>query len=194
MTKIITLQQGKPVIVEDSWIVLRPELEDNNQSGHVSQEAVAAAAQQTGKVLFPLHAWEAHKDEDLFAHRSPADTGVWLAPDDDPLALEGQFDRFGLVAVDFPVFRDGRGYSSAYLLRTRLKYAGELRAIGDVLRDQLNAMRRCGFDSFLVRADKNIDDALKGFSELSVQYQGTLDEPLPLFRRARAAAGAQEQA
>lgn len=193
MTKIITLQQDKrPVIVEDSWLVLRPELDDNNQSGHVSHDAVAAAAAQPGKVLFPLHAWEAHRDG-LLAQRKPEDTGVWLAPDDDPLALEGQFDRLGLVAIDFPVFRDGRGYSSAYLLRTRLKYDGALRAIGDVLRDQLNAMRRCGFDSFAVRADKNIEDALKGFSELTVQYQGTLDEPLPLFRRARTVAGAQER-
>ncbi|MNR36788.1 hypothetical protein D3C85_1547560 [compost metagenome] len=91
-----------------------------------------------------------------------------------------------LVAVDFPVFRDGRGFSSAYLLRTRYHWDGQLRAIGDVLRDQLNFMKRCGFDAFAVRADKNIDDAIKGFTEFTVAYQASVDEPLPLFRRNRA--------
>jgi len=55
-----------------------------------------------------------------------------------------------------------------------------------VLRDQLNFMKRCGFDAFAVRADKNIDDAIKGFTEFTVAYQASVDEPLPLFRRARA--------
>jgi uncharacterized protein (DUF934 family) len=69
------------------------------------------------------------------------------------------------------------------LLRTRYGWAGELRAIGDVLRDQLNYMRRCGFDAFSVRSDKDIHDAIKSFSHYSVRYQGAVDNPLPLFRR-----------
>ena len=90
------------------------------------------------------------------------------------------------MAVDFPVFRDGRGYSTAFLLRQRLGFTRELRAIGDVLRDQVDFMRRCGFDAYAVRADKNIEDALNGFGEISVRYQGAIDEPRPLFRRERA--------
>lgn len=135
-------------------------------------------------MLFPLSVWKAN--EALLAGRDKAITGVWLAPEDEPGDVEALFDRVSVVAVDFPVFRDGRGFSSAYLLRTRYHWAGQLRAIGDVLRDQLNFMKRCGFDTFAVRADKNIDDALKGFTEFTVAYQASVDEPLPLFRRARA--------
>ncbi|MEK6293743.1 MAG: DUF934 domain-containing protein, partial [Paraburkholderia tropica] len=100
------------------------------------------------------------------------------------------FDKIALIAIDFPVFRDGRGYSIARLLRERYGYKGEIRAIGDVLRDQLRFYERCGFDAYALRADKDIHDALKAFTEFTVQYQGAFDEPSPLFRR-RAAQAAQ---
>jgi uncharacterized protein (DUF934 family) len=90
-----------------------------------------------------------------------------------------------VVAVDFPKFADGRGYSIAYNLRARLGYTGELRAIGDVLRDQLFYMQRVGFDAFAVRADKNIHDALKGLTDFSETYQSSWDQKNPLFRRAK---------
>ncbi|WP_454764774.1 DUF934 domain-containing protein [Cupriavidus campinensis] len=183
MAKIIQLQHDaaevRPVIVDDNWTVLRA------AEGETLDEArVAAAAQGTGAVLFPLSVWKAH--EALLAGRDKAITGVWLAPEDEPADAEAFFGRVSLVAVDFPVFRDGRGFSSAYLLRTRYHWDGQLRAIGDVLRDQLNFMKRCGFDAFAVRADKDIDDAIKGFTEFTVAYQASVDEPLPLFRRNRA--------
>jgi len=75
-------------------------------------------------------------------------TGVLLAPDDDPLVLAPYLGRLQLVAVDFPVYTDGRGYSHARLLRERLGYGGEVRAIGDVRVDQLAFMVRAGFDTF----------------------------------------------
>ena len=81
-----------------------------------------------------------------------------------------------MVAVDFPKFADGRGYSIAYNLRARLGYTGELRAIGDVLRDQLFYMQRVGFDAFAVREDKNIHDALKGLTDFSEVYQASWDQ------------------
>jgi uncharacterized protein (DUF934 family) len=87
--------------------------------------------------------------------------------------------------VDFPKFTDGRGYSIAYNLRARLGYTGELRAIGDVLRDQLFYMQRVGFDAFAVRADKNIHDAVKGLTDFSEKYQTSWDEKNPLFRRVK---------
>jgi uncharacterized protein (DUF934 family) len=87
--------------------------------------------------------------------------------------------------VDFPKFTDGRGYSIAYNLRARLGYTGELRAIGDVLRDQLFYMQRVGFDAFAVRADKNIHDAVKGLTDFSEKYQASWDEKNPLFRRVK---------
>ncbi len=186
MAKIIQLQRADggqaavPAIVDDAWTVLRG---DEGQAP--TDEQIAAAASSQDAVLFPLPVWLAHKDG-LLAGRDAAKTGIWLAPDDEPGDVAGELQRVSLLAVDFPVFRDGRGFSTAYLLRTRYGWKGQLRAIGDVLRDQLNFMKRCGFDAFAVRADKNIEDALKGFSEFTVTYQASVDEPLPLFRRARA--------
>ena len=114
-----------------------------------------------------------------------AGDGVLRGPDDDVETLALPFDELAVIAIDFPSFRDGRGYSQAYLLRQRLGWQGELRAVGDVLRDQLSHMRQCGFDAFAVRADKSLEDALKGLQGLSVLYGRSVIEPRPLFRRGR---------
>jgi uncharacterized protein (DUF934 family) len=167
-------------IVNDDWSVVRP-AEDG---------ALPAVGElPAGKVIVPLALWQAERDA-LVASRSAADLGVWLAPHSEPAELVGDFDKLALIAVDFPVFRDGRGYSIGRLLRERYGYKGELRAIGDVLRDQLTFMFRCGFDAYALRADKDVNDALKAFDEFSVQYQGAVDNPSPLFRRRAAQAGA----
>ena len=99
-------------------------------------------------------------------------------------ATKDALGRLALVAVDFPKFSDGRGYSTAFNLRKRLAYTGELRAIGDVLRDQLWPLSRVGFDAFATRQDRSIIDALKGLTVFSETYQASVDQPLPLFRRA----------
>ncbi len=176
MSKIIKLQNGAPQIVADEWTVLRAP-----EGGELTQADVDAAAH----AIVPLAFWQANRDA-LLTRARAGTLAVWLAPDDEPFALEADLASLPLLAVDFPVFRDGRGYSTAFLLRQRLGFTRELRAIGDVLRDQLDFMRRCGFDAYAVRADKNIDDALNGFGEISVRYQGAVDEPRPLFRRERA--------
>jgi uncharacterized protein (DUF934 family) len=85
--------------------------------------------------------------------------------------------------VSFPKFTDGRGFSTARLLRERYRYRGELRAVGDVLRDQLLFLARCGFDAFALRADQDPDAALAAFEDFTEAYQGGTDQPLPLFRR-----------
>jgi uncharacterized protein (DUF934 family) len=171
-------------IVNDDWTVVRA-AEDGTLP--------AVAALPVGKVLVPLALWQAER-EALSASRSAAELGVWLAPDSEPADIAGDFGRIALIGVDFPVFRDGRGYSIARLLRERYGYQGEIRAIGDVLRDQLNFMYRCGFDAYAVREDKDIQDALNAFGEFTVQYQGAFDEPSPLFRRrAGASAAAADQ-
>jgi uncharacterized protein (DUF934 family) len=113
------------------------------------------------------------------ARRRSASGSRRRAPD----ALKGDLDKFAVVAVDFPKFTDGRGYSIAYNLRKRLGYTGELRAIGDVLRDQLFSMQRVGFDAFATRQDRSIHDALKGLTVFSETYQASVDQKLPLFRR-----------
>ena len=126
-----------------------------------------------GPLILPLACWL----------QDPQPNGVWLGPDDEVESLKPWFGQLPLIALDFPSFRDGRGYSQAYLLRTRLGWTGELRAIGDVLRDQLSHMRQCGFDSFAVREDKSAEDALKGLAGMRVLYGRSVLEPRPLFRR-----------
>jgi uncharacterized protein (DUF934 family) len=110
-------------------------------------------------------------------------TGVLLEPHEDPAAIAPELERISLVAVRFPKFGDGRGYSIARLLRERHGYRGELRAVGDVLRDQLLFMKRSGFDSFSLRDDQDPDEAIAAFRELSEEYQASSTQPQPLFRR-----------
>lgn len=165
-------------VLEDDWHVVRA-LEDGSLP---TLDQLPA-----GRILVPFVLWKQAR-EALVAQRDAASLGVWLAPDDEPADLVADFEKIALIGVDFPVFRDGRGYSIARLLRERYGWRGELRAIGDVLRDQLNFMARCGFDAFAVRPDKDIHDALKAFGEFSVQYQSAVDMPQPLFRRRAAAA------
>jgi len=87
------------------------------------------------------------------------------------------------VAVHFPQFADGRGYSLGRLLRERYGWRGELRAIGDVLRDQLFYLTRCGFDAFDLREDQDLQAALSAFDDFSESYQTAVDQRQPLFRR-----------
>ncbi|GAA3949352.1 DUF934 domain-containing protein [Allohahella marinimesophila] len=108
--------------------------------------------------------------------------GVWFDSDDEVEALGKGAQQFPLIALHFPKFVDGRSYSSAYLLRSRFGFTGELRAVGDVLVDQLFFMRRCGFDAFELRADKLVEDALTALNAFSVKYQGSIDRSEPLFR------------
>ncbi|MCY1454562.1 hypothetical protein D9M71_716380 [compost metagenome] len=136
------------------------------------------AALPDGLLILPLELWLARQ-----ASQPGGRDGLWLGPDDEVEPLQPWLAQLPLIAIDFPSFRDGRGYSQAYLLRTRLGWHGELRAIGDVLRDQLSHMRQCGFDSFAVREDKCAEDALKGLAGMSVLYGRSVIEPRPLFRR-----------
>jgi len=138
------------------------------------------AALPAGPLVVPL-AWWREKREPLAARRDPV--GVWLEPHDDPASIAADLARFALIAVRFPRFTDGRGYSIAALLRTRHGYQGELRAIGDVGRDQLFYLKRCGFDSFALPPHRDPEAALAGLEDFRDRYQGSVDQPLPLFRR-----------
>lgn len=158
-------------VVSDDWAILR--LSENETPESVSVPA--------GKIIVPLKVWQAQRA----TLQNRADLGVWLASNERPEELKGEVEKFDVIAVDFPKFADGRGYSIAYNLRARLGYVGELRAIGDVLRDQMFYMQRVGFDAFAPRPDKNIHDALKGLTDFSETYQTSLDQKLPLFRRVK---------
>ncbi len=101
--------------------------------------------------------------------------GVWLSSDQSPDRLAKDLDRIALIALDFPIFSDGRAYSSARLLRERLDYEGELRAIGDVLCEQLGFMLRSGFDSFDMKSENALAEFTAIANEVRVVYQPTGD-------------------
>ncbi|WPC03286.1 DUF934 domain-containing protein [Pseudomonas sp. MBLB4123] len=131
-------------------------------------------------VIVPLGLWVDHAPA---LKARDGGLGVWLEAGEEIEEIADQLDNFQVIALNFPSFTDGRHCSTAYLLRTRYGYKGEVRAIGDVLRDQLFALKRCGFDAFALREDKDPQDALKAFDEFSEVYQASSDQPLPLFRR-----------
>lgn len=110
-----------------------------------------------------------------------------LEPHEDPAALAGRLASAARVEVHFPKFTDGRGYSIARLLRERFGYRGELRAVGDVQRDQLFYLSRVGFDAFLLRDGEHAADALAALQDFSEAYQASVEQPQPLFRRRSAA-------
>lgn len=153
-------------VVADQWTLL-------------SAEATLEEALQTQQAIIPLTLWQQHKSQ----LQDVQLLGVWLESNQVIEDLAEDLGRFALVALNFPVFTDGRHFSSARLLRERYAYTGEIRAIGDVLRDQLFFMQRCGFDAYAIRADRCPTDALQSLTELSVTYQAAYDQALPLYRR-----------
>ena len=157
-------------IVYDAWQVIRLAEGETSESADFPE----------GKIIVPLAVWQARKQE---LQERGSHLGVWLDSSEGPESIAADLGHFSVVAINFPKFADGRGYSTARLLRERYSYTGELRAIGDVLRDQLHFMKRCGFDAYAVRADKDIEAALVGLNDFSESYQIAVDQPQPLFRR-----------
>lgn len=168
MNRIIKIVDGFPAVVVDHWHVIRDAEAAESDLIHASHR------------LIPLSHWHAFKEQKTHL---PFAIAPWISSGEDFECLFEDIDEVPLIAVDFPSFRDGRGYSVAYLLRRRFNFRGELRAIGEVLRDQLKHMRQCGFDAFDVRSDKDIHQEILGLKDFSVRYQGTATEALPLFRR-----------
>ena len=166
MSKIIKNGQ----VIDDAWLVLKLTEEQTPESVTLPD----------APTLLPLAVWLARKEE-ILARRQPV--GIWLESNEGPESIANDLKHFTIIGVNFPKFADGRGYSTARLLRERFAYSGEIRALGDVLRDQLFLLKRCGFDAFAVRQDKDIEAALAGLTAFSESYQTAVDQPQPLFRR-----------
>lgn len=150
-------------------------------------KAGAVIAAKDGRVFAPLAEWLA----------SPLDTRgdcVLLSPTDDPLALKAHLSVLAAIAIDFPKPTDGRGFSIGVLLRQRVGWRGELRAVGAVAHDQLAFMARCGFDAFDLREGEDAAACLGAFDEIAVRYQGDVNDPRPLFKRRAEALAALETA
>jgi uncharacterized protein (DUF934 family) len=126
----------------------------------------------SGAVTVSFARWQ--NDEPVLRARADK-LGLRLPNTIAPQEIAGDLTRFTLIVLSFPKFTDGRAYSQARLLRTRFHYTGELRAEGDVLRDQLLFMKRCGFNSFVVGERAIKEDWARAFGEFDVFYQGAPD-------------------
>lgn len=114
---------------------------------------------------------------------NPSGLGMWLSTDTDPQALGAWVKDIPTIAIHFPVFTDGRGFSLARILREELGFDGELCAQGHFLQDQLYYLKRCGFDAFVVPDDSNLESLRASLNDFSNAYQAGTDQPKPLFRR-----------
>jgi uncharacterized protein (DUF934 family) len=188
-------------IVEDEWnLVKLPVVGEETvrkQAGKVvlfkltgektySEEQIAATViPATGKILVPLSLWIARRGE-LASRLAAGELAIWLDTHEVLADLVSAFDdinQLPLIAVHVERFADGRIFSIGNLLRTRHGYKNTLRAFGDVLRDQLFFLKRCGFDSYLIRADRSAEDALASLKDFSQPYQGAVDDKQPVWRR-----------
>ncbi|MEX2525861.1 MAG: DUF934 domain-containing protein [Gammaproteobacteria bacterium] len=131
-----------------------------------------------GDIIIPFRYWIEHHNE---LPEREGQLAVCIDGEDETEEVARYLDHFPLIALDFPAFKDGRCYTHAHLLRERYHYEGELRAVGDVLRDQLFFMKRCGIDSFALRSDKEMEDALAAFNDFSVTYQTAADGAPPIY-------------
>lgn len=137
-------------------------------------------------VIVSLERWQAER-EALAGRNAPL--GLWLRADQSPAEVAEDLSYFGLIALEFPKFNDGRAFSYARLLRERYGFQGEVRAVGEVLRDALLFMHRCGFDAFTIDRDDAAARWEAALEELSVWYQPTADgRPFAMRERARALA------
>lgn len=159
-------------VTVDTWKTLEIAEGDN----------VETIALPAGEVIFPLAVWQARKAE---IKARGERIGLLLLPDERVEDVAGELADFALIAVYFPKFVDGRGYSTAALLRQRYGYKSEVRAVGDVLHDQLFYLRRVGFDAWALKDGKDAAHAIAaGFTTFSEPYQAATDLPQPKFRRA----------
>ncbi len=163
-------------VVEDARLIVRL----------AESDAPSDITVPSGPVLVPLAVWQAQRTS-LAPRASTGEVGVWLAAGEDVAEIADDLGVLSVIGLDFPKFTDGRSYSAATLLRTRYGYTGELRAIGEVLRDQFNYMTRCGFDTLQPRAgrytDAQLEAAVASISDFTQPYQRSVKDPLPLFRR-----------
>lgn len=162
-------------IAQDSW-----------QRLERAADGSVAVLPESGDVIVPLALWLERRAE-LLAR--PGRLGLWLDSHEEPEAIAPDVGRFHLIAVNFPKYQDGRGFSTARLLRERFGYKGELRAVGHITRDHLYYMEGCGFDAFELRDGEDPEEALAAFGAFSEAYQASVTRPLPLFRRRVASPG-----
>ena len=150
-------------VVRDSWQLL-----DSQSCLQVGEDGLVPDFPDAADLVVPRKLWALRRD-DLLERRGRL--GLRLEADDEVAEVASDLEHFALVAVDFPKFGDGRGYSTARLLRERYGYKGELRAVGVVARDLLHFMEKVGFDAYDLRECEDAEEALAAFEDFSASYQ-----------------------
>jgi uncharacterized protein (DUF934 family) len=166
----------KPSLATNEWLIW------NGSQDEGANFQLPDLEHDKKKVLVPFTWWcsqinSHHKEVDIEEKAKAGQIGIWFAADEDILKhaelIEEGKTLWPVVAAHFPIFRDGRSFSTAALLRDRFQWIGEIRAIGDVLIDQILQGARVGFDSFALRPDQKTDVALKQFDLFSVTTQNS---------------------
>lgn len=200
MSNLIQLKGDSASIVDDAWTIVNlpaSNAEERKQAGKVvlfkltgeqtvtPEQIAGTKIPATGNIILPLSVYAANKDA-LAARIDAGSTGIWLDTHETIESLIetiGDINKLPIIAVHVERFADGRIFSIGTLLRTRYGFKNELRAFGDVLRDQLFFLKRSGFSSFIIRKDRSAEDALASLHDFSQPYQGAVDEPRPVFAR-----------
>ncbi|HEY0841767.1 DUF934 domain-containing protein [Methylotenera sp.] len=200
MSNLIKLNNGVASLVEDDWTLIQlpaTQAEERKQAGKVvlfkltGEETVTEAQiagtviPATGKIILPLSVFIARNSE-IKDRIAQGEIGVWLATHElleNLMQQQADLNALPIIAIFVERFADGRIFSLGNLLRTRFGFKNELRAFGDVLRDQLFFLKRSGFTSYLVRADRSAQEAIASLSDFTKPYQGAVDEPRPVFKR-----------
>lgn len=200
MSNLIQLKDGIASITKDEWTLVNlpaSQAEQRVQAGKVvlfkltgeqtvtPEQIAGTEIPATGKIIVPLSVYLAKKDV-LASRLDIGSQGIWLETHETFESLietVGDINKLPIIAVHVERFADGRIFSLGTLLRSRYGYKNELRAFGDVLRDQLFFLKRSGFTSFQIRADRSAEDALASLNDFSAPYQGAVDEPRPVFKR-----------
>lgn len=200
MSQLIKLNNNVASIINNEWLVVQlpPSLvEARKQAGKVvlfkltgektvSEEQLSnTVIPESGKVIVPLSVFIARKAQ-LQSRINAGEIGVWVDTHEvltDLTEHQADLNQLPIIAVHVERFADGRIFSLGTLLRTRFGFKNELRAFGDVLRDQLFFLKRSGFDSYLIRADRNAEEALLSLKDFSAPYQGAVDDARPAFVR-----------
>lgn len=151
-------------VIDDSWTAL----------------AEDALSLPDGDLLLSYAQWQTFSDQ-IEAHRGSI--GVVIEGNAEIEDIIEPLLNLPLIAINFPKFADGRGFSVASLLRDRYNYRGEIRAVGGFIRDQLYLLNRCGFNAFKFAEDINLSEAAKSLEDFSETYQVSADQENPLFRR-----------
>ena len=139
----------------------------------------------TGKILLPLKVFILHQER-LKKRVAKKEIGIWLSTHEEIhkyTQLIGDLNDFPLIAIHVQKLADGRIFSIGNQLRNKYNFKNELRAFGDVLRDQIFFLKRSGFNSYLIRKDRDAQDAIKGLDDFSDPYQGAVDILEPAWKR-----------